>query len=183
MRLRWRGVPGTKGGRAPGGVQACDLAAEALVLVIEGRRAWDPVSHPDFEQYLRSIIDSRVSALVTSAENRRTRRVESAVPVADGPEAPDDPPEAQFPDPMSPEPGDVVATRELRDQARALMEAELGNDPSALSILECLEADITKPAEIAELAGVSVEEIYNAQRRFRRAAEKVNRNLGQRKTP
>lgn len=75
MRLRWRGLTIRSGGAVPGGVEATDLAAQAIVDVIEGTRKWDPVKDPDLLRFLKGVVDSKVSNLVNSAENKASRRV------------------------------------------------------------------------------------------------------------
>jgi hypothetical protein len=129
--------------------------------------------------FLRGVIDSRVYHLSKSLENRATRRM----PAARRPDTdPDDPPEVPLADP-APEPGELVARVELRERVLALMEEQLAQDPAGLDVLECLDLGITVAAEIAEMTGRPVEDIYNAQRRFKRAAENVRKALGEGSKP
>jgi len=67
----------------------------------------------------------------------------------------------------------VGTSREIVELARAALKADAEKDPIVLQILECLEADITKPAEIAELLDVNVKDIYHAQRRLRRKLDRA----------
>ena len=55
------GILGSRGGMAPGGIEAADLAAAAIVDILEGNRVWDPKAHPDLLNFLRSVVDSKVS--------------------------------------------------------------------------------------------------------------------------
>lgn len=175
MRLYWRGVPAAKGGRPPGGVEPHDLVWDAVELVLAGN-SWDPEEHPDLEDYMRGVISSRVSTMVNLLENRVTRRASPARPADD--DAPQ-PPEASVAD-ATPGPAKVVANEELRVQMRALMAEELGEDPITMAVLECVDAGVTKPAEIAELTGHAVTAIYTARRKFKRASERVRKAFGQR---
>ena len=69
----WRGVID---GAVPGGQEASDLVHSAIEAVLTGHRRWDPYKNPDLCQYLESVIDSITSALVESAENRRSSQLE-----------------------------------------------------------------------------------------------------------
>lgn len=172
--LYWRGVPAWKGGRPPKGIEATDLAAEAIEFFLSGQRNWNREKCPDFEQYLRGTVSSRISHLVNSLENKKTRP-------APQPMSSDDEPTTSFEDTVpgtDPGPADVAARDELRDRARRLMEEALDGDPDALAILECLDAGIIKPADIAELTERPVADIYNAQKRFKRARARVRKGIG-----
>lgn len=161
VRLRWRGI---QGGAPPRGIQAEDLAAEAITRVIEGKRAWDQQEQPDVLQFLKGIVDSLVSQLVNSFDNRRTRRLGptgvgeegSAAPTFAGREL---------------DPAQFVADREAAERFRAPILKALEGDAVASQVFECLEADITKPSEIAEYLGISVTDINNAQKRLWRKVE------------
>jgi DNA-directed RNA polymerase specialized sigma24 family protein len=170
VRLRWRGLTLREGGSVPGGAEARDLAAQAIVDVIDGTRAWDPAAHPDLFRYLKDVIDSKVSNLVSSAENRTARRFPD--PGAD----PAGPAEDRL---QAPEPGpfEVAADREGLRVFRAAVVAALGTDTLVLRIFECLEADVTRPSEIAERLGLPVRTINNAQKRLQRKVNKVLRKL------
>ena len=73
-RLIWRGVPWHRGGSAPGAAQPSDIAADAIVSVINDERIWDREKYPDFFDFLKGVVDSRVSHLVRSVENRKLGR-------------------------------------------------------------------------------------------------------------
>lgn len=165
-RLKWRGMSLKSKGAAPGGVGPEDLAAQAIVDVIDGTRAWDPEKDPDLLKYLKGVIDSLVSNLVNRKENKTTRRLDGR----DG--SLDESEECHLPD-SAPCPYDVVADRESMDFFRAAVVAAIKDDPLAVSLFECLEAEMTKPSEIAELLGTDVSEIYNAQKRLKNKVTKV----------
>ena len=74
-RLIWRGVPGLRGGIPAGGIRAEDLAAEAIVDLLEGRRVWNATRDPDLLNWLRDVVDSKVSHLVECKENRGVAQV------------------------------------------------------------------------------------------------------------
>lgn len=159
-RLRWRGVQGGP----PRGVQGEDIAADAITAIIEGTRAWDPQAQPDLLKYLRSVVDSIVSALVNSLDNRKTRRLG---PPGVGDEASS----AHEAAGREPGPAEIASRREAAESFRAPIVEALKDDELAYQVFECLEADITKPSDIAEYLELSVAEINNAQKRLRRKVE------------
>lgn len=166
IRLTWRGLKRAKGGAVPGGVEAADLAQETIIDVIEGIRQYDSAAHPDFQRFLQDVVDSKVNHLATSAENRKSRRPADSLD--------DDAPPLDRVD-RSPPPEDQVAEHELLVRLHGEAREAVANDPLARQIFECLEADVTKPGEIAALLGISVEQIYNAQKRLARLVDKVRR--------
>jgi hypothetical protein len=168
VHLRWRGLSLKRGGSIPGGAEASDIAAQAIIDVIDGTRAWDPERHADLLGYLKSVIDSQVSNLVNRAENKVSRRMGAS----DGDSA--DQPEYQLPA-RGPDPYEVVANKDSMTAFRAAVVAAIKDDPLALAIFECLEAEITKPAEMAVLLEKDVSEINNAQKRLRNKVDKVRR--------
>lgn len=159
MRLHWKGLPvnGTAG--APGAAGPEDLAAEALLDCLEGRRRWHPGQEPDLLRFLKSVVDSKVNHLAESLENRRTR---------------------PFPEPgdcagAAPPPAVIVADQECADRLRAAVVRMIEGDEVAIQLLECLDAGIEKPSEIAVLLEMDVAQVRNAQKRVRRRLEQVLR--------
>jgi DNA-directed RNA polymerase specialized sigma24 family protein len=162
-KLYWRGVCYSKGGNVPGGVCPEDLAAEAIESFLDGSRNWNREQQPNFTYFLYDVIDSKVSHLVDSLENRTSRRmvedqeVEPAYRVHDRRGRPDE----------------IVANVEVMGKIHKTMMLELEKDEIAQSLFECYEAEVTKPQEIAELIGSDVQEVNNARKRLVRAASKV----------
>jgi len=130
-------------------------------LVILGQRAWDRTAYPDFAKFMKSVIDSRISSLVRSVANRTTRRIGR-------PGASDEGAAAYEFSGYDEEPIELDIQREDAEAFGAAVIKSLDGDEQAFQVLECLEADITKPAEIAEYLGVPVQEINNVQKRLRR---------------
>jgi DNA-directed RNA polymerase specialized sigma24 family protein len=161
-RLRWRGV---QGGPPPRGIQGEDIAADAVTAVIEGTRTWDQKAHPDLLKYLRSVVDSMISKLVNSVDNRKTRRL--------GPPGTRDDESSPAYEAVGrePDPAELAANREAAEGFRAPIVEALKDDELAYQVFECLESDINKPADIAEYLGLSVGEVNNAQKRIRRMVD------------
>jgi DNA-directed RNA polymerase specialized sigma24 family protein len=160
-RLRWRGV---QGGAPPGGVRAEDIASDAITAVIAGTRTWDPKSQPDLLRYLRGVVDSMISKLVNSFDNRRTRRL--GPPGGSGEAS-----SAHEAAGREPDPAELASSREAAEAFRAPIVEALKDDDVAYQVFECLEADITKPSDVAEYLGLSVAEVNNAQKRLRRKVD------------
>jgi DNA-directed RNA polymerase specialized sigma24 family protein len=160
-RLRWRGV---QGGPPPGGVRAEDIASDAITAVIAGTRGWDQTSQPDLLKYLRSVVDSMISKLVNSLDNRRTRRLGP-------PGGSDESSSAYEAGGREPDPAELASSREAAEAFRAPIVEALKGDDVAYQVFECLEADITKPADIAAYLGLPVAEVNNAQKRLRRKVD------------
>jgi RNA polymerase sigma factor (sigma-70 family) len=161
LRLHWRGILWSRGGAVPGGVEPDDLASAAIVDVIDGMRSWDPEVHPDFLKFLRGVVDSKVSHLVREVENRKSRRLAPADSGEEGVAA-------HSVASRELDPAGFVQDREAADRFRARIVKALDGDEVASKVLECLNAEYTKPQEMAELLGLPVSEINNAQRRLRR---------------
>jgi hypothetical protein len=169
VRLAWRGITSTRGGKPPGGVEAGDLAAGAITDLIEGTRAWDQEANPDLLKHLRSVVDSKISHLVEGLENRRTRRL--------GPPDPNEESSTAYQlASRDPSPVELVADREAADRLRAAIHAELRDDESAYQIMECLEAGMER-AEIIEYLGIPAMDFDNAKKRLCRKVEKAQNNV------
>jgi DNA-directed RNA polymerase specialized sigma24 family protein len=163
-KLYWRGAYARHGGAPPGAVEAADLAAEAITDLLDGVRTWDKTKCPSFTAFLMGVVDSKVNHLAESLENRRTRRFEEHGS-GNGREI-----STEMENPAA-----LVADEEYARLFHSALVTEIGDDPLALKLLECFEAGVTRPAEIAQLLGVDVSEINNAQKRLRRKAANVAR--------
>lgn len=176
VRRTWRGVRVKAASIVVKGSEAADIAADALVLVIEGKRAWNQEAYPDFLQFLKGVVDSKVSAMVRSPENRRSRQPAPS-PATGEPMTPDDY-AADVPTPDK-----FVEDAEWGEKFRAAVAKEVGEDSISLGLFECLDAGYTKRADIAATLGVSVEDIYNAQKRLKKRVATVINRFEQGKKP
>ncbi len=167
-KLYWRGVPASRGGRAPGGIEPQDLAASAIVSVIDGTRHLDSTVHPDLRQFLEGVIDSMVNHLAGSAENRVTRR--EAVTT----EGQNIEPYAARRNPAR-DPADICCEQDSAERFQALIEKEIAGEARLHELFDCFKADIAKPQEIAEVLDCEVTEINNIQKKLRRRVDKVIR--------
>ena len=147
---------------APGGDSPADLAFEAINRVLTGQREYDPASNPDFHDFMKSVVDSLVSHLVEKAVGHQTDRMPVRTDRESGEFM-----EVEMTGPAR-DPCDICIGGETVDLVRGIVHADASKDPLVPQLLECLEADIVKPAEVAEYLDVHVKEIYKAQKRLRR---------------
>ena len=172
-RLVWRGARVARGGSVPGGHEPYDLALEALSDALDGEsRDWNREKYPLLEAFLKSVINSKISNLVNLAENRRECRMAPATG-KDGAAVQFDVPGTGH-DPLV-----ILVDRESLPNLHAAAMKELDGEPLLLSILECMEAEIIKPSEIAEAVTsaekpVTVNDVNNALRRLERKLKKLD---------
>lgn len=169
IRLNWRGMRGSQGGRPAGGVQAEDLAQQAIIDLIQGNRVWDKERQPDLLKHLQSVVDSKVSHLVQRVENRSTVRIGSTADTEVLSPAYDVPSREL-------NPADVVASREEEKRFRAAIYEALASDEHAYKFLECLEAGL-EYQEIAEYLDITAADVNNIKKRLCRKVEKVRNDL------
>lgn len=153
----WR-LPLVKGGGPlPGGRRAKDIVQQAIRLVFEGKRQWDPEKDPDLALYLKtSVVRSLISNLVSSADHRLR---DAGDPV----EAPDLDGHAG----TSPDPSLIVASDECVEVLREIVEHVTADDERLAMVQMGLE-DGTPRDEIAELLSIEVGEVYTLTRKLRR---------------
>lgn len=129
-----------------------DLAAEAILKVLEGERAWEP-SRGALLPYLEGVVDSLMSHLATSADNRIQESWSDSQHDAGD-------------DPIATDPYDRIERLRAalrRDQQHAL-----------LAVVDAVAAHCdAKPQAIAQQLGTTVTDINNRLKRLRRYAQKI----------
>lgn len=166
-RLTWRGAYASRGGAVPGAYEAHDFALDAVSKALDGSRRWNREVHQTLEAFLRSIIDSDINHLVESVDNRIGRRLAPASGTGETLRA------YELAG-TGPGPASIVIDEEWRDRFHKAARKELGDDEFLLQLLECMEADITAPRDIAELLGTTVERVNNDKKRLRRKLQKLD---------
>jgi hypothetical protein len=167
-KLYWRGLACGKGGKPPGAVGPDDMAAGSITDFLEGRRTWNKNAEPDFLRFLMDVVDSKVNHLAERLENRVTR--ESETGTADH--------AAERLVRPSPAADVLLMEKEAIVRLKTAMIDGIGRDDVAGKVFECLDADITKPSEMAEVLGIPIADVNNAQKRLRRIADKACAKLG-----
>lgn len=143
-----------------------DLVQDAMASLYGGApsRRWNEGTTPDPFEHLKSFVNSRLSSLARSYDNRRVKRGVD--------------PEDHV-DPDTPE--SLVLMKETRAEgdawrkrATGLLQTEILADDLLIRMHDLMEKEqIDTPAALAGQLGVSVEEVKNAKKRFRRAWERV----------
>ncbi|BEH09900.1 hypothetical protein GSUET_15120 [Geobacter sulfurreducens subsp. ethanolicus] len=166
-KKRWRAV---FDGQMPEGKEIEDVVSTAIVKVLSGERVWDPQKQPDLYEYLKSVIDSDLyhlckceenNSLIGEADVRRN-------PDRENPFTFDDLPGAEL------DPETLHILKELNEMAEKFFFGfydYLDGKPVLQGIIECIDDDVTKSADIAERLGVHVKEIYNCFKQLRRKLE------------
>ena len=152
--------------RSPCGQGPDDVAAEAIIRLIEGRRNYDDQKQPDLLVYLRSVVDSIVSHVIKSADFDKRKSMPKVL-TEDG-----EIEEIEIESGVA-TPSLVYMQKDLVERINAILKERFAQDDVALGILECLKAGIDKPSEIAEYFDIKINDVNNAQKRLRRAFDKI----------
>jgi hypothetical protein len=172
-KLSWRGARIARGGTVPGGYEPYDLALDALADALDGEsRNWNREKYPSMEGFLKSVINSKISNLVNLVENQSERRMLPATG-KDGSLVQFDV-AGKGPNPLV-----MLIDREALPKFHAAAIRELEGEPVLASILECMEAEIIKPSEIAEAVStaektITVNDVNNALKRLERKLKKLD---------
>ncbi|MEJ2744177.1 MAG: hypothetical protein P8123_00570 [bacterium] len=148
----------------PGGSEAHDIVAEAILKIYQGKRKWDPEKVPDLFYFICSVIKSDVNHLAESWENRHVLP-ESSLLRDDDQNRPT-----------------VIARQEDTSQAgpREILDEKLSekevldfydylqDEPDLQKIVEAAFDGITKRLELAQTLGISEVEIDNRRKRLKR---------------
>lgn len=169
-RLTWRGAYVARGGSVPGGYEPYDLALDAIRKALDGTRPWNREAYRTLESYLRSTIDSDISHLVESIDNRFGRRLSP-------PSGKDETVRAYEVAGTEPDPLVVVIDKDWQARFREAALKELKGEEFLIELLECMEAEITAPQEIAEVLDTSVERVNNEKKRLRRKLAKLDARI------
>lgn len=159
----WRGV---WDGHLPGGKEVTDIVQEAIDDVLLGRRSWDPKKHPDLLDFMRSVVNSKISHLLTGSENL-TDKLAAVATHEDGTDHFDTlPNEAAA--------NAAVQLQEKEDEARntellLLFFDFVAGDKLVQGIVGCTIEGLTKRAKIAAALKVTEQEITNANKRLERS--------------
>ena len=139
---------------SPRGHKPEEIAAEAIVKMIEGTRVYNAQKCPDITQFLRGIVKSDISHIIDSPDF--TRRVTSE----------EKEPHGRNIDPLQIciEKEQITIDKKTVQQVEAILEKYFSEDKIVIGICDCYKADIYKRSELAEYLEVDVKEIDNAQK-------------------
>jgi hypothetical protein len=175
-RRRWR--TGNREDLAKGQT-AEDITQEAVALVLSDDRPWDPAKEPDLLQHLRDVVDSLVSNLVTSKDNRLVGRLpetedgvvaeemlKRARPGAAHAEHLTKAPVSAEQEVVAAEEEAVAAAEEERIAGEVF--AAASGDQELERVVEAIMDGHGKAAEIAAATGFQVKRVYQLLRTLKR---------------
>lgn len=174
-----------RGGEMPGGYDVEAVVNEAFTRVLNGQRRWDAEREPDLKRHLMDVIDSILYHLATGKDNELLRG-------AGGAEGDEDDssweagskerrPEREWLARGAQSADAALFERErFEEEARVLrmLTEECSGDavlPRALRMMREYDAE---PAEISEMTGIPVKEVYNAMKRLDRKIALIRKRLG-----
>lgn len=169
-RLAWRGAYVMRGGSVPGGYEPYDFAMDAIRKAMDGDRLWNREKHEKLEDFLRSIIDSDINHLVESVDNAKGRRLTRESGNGDTVAA------YEIPG-VEPNPYVVVVDKEWQNSFHEAAMKELKGEEFLIKLLECMEAEITEPQEIAEVLGSTVNHVNNEKKKLRRRLDTLDTRI------
>jgi len=153
FRLKWFGLTGETRLQ---GRQYKDFAHEAVTLLYEGKRVWNPAHEPDLVRYLKSIINSLISNLLKSKENKRMTDADLTEEINDT---------MLFDDMFQ----QKLINKDLMDQ----IEDTLLDDPDMWLVFTDLARGMT-PLDISERYDkMEIEKVRNIQKRLRRHIKNI----------
>ena len=129
-----------------------DFVGEVLMKVAEGERDWSKAKC-SFKEFLFGCLKSHLYNFFKSFEQQY---------------------EAELPDIES---GAVLENESELKQIAIQKLKEDGADQDEIDVFECWIEDMDKPAEIAELLGKNVKEIYNITKRLERKMPKLQTQI------
>jgi len=175
-KLTWRGARIAQGGSVPGGYEPYDIALDSLAdAMAGGDRNWNRDKYSTVESFLRSVINSKISNLVNLAENKCERRMLPAAGKGDAVV------EYEVPG-TERNPLLIVIDFDSRAKFHQMAMKELEGEELLIQLLECMEADIIKPSDIAETLStkekpLTTNDINNALKRFERRLAKLDKRI------
>lgn len=180
-RLRWR----TRNSRElPGGETVESIVSKAIEKLFSGDRRWDPRAEPDLEKYLMDVIDSLLSHLVESQDNKLLTTVPETAGTDEqaeweaGPKEPEHGSEWLARSALSPETALLESEQKSRDdRALEMLIEECSTNPVLTKVLEAMFDGHDGPAEIARATGLDRKDIYNAAKRLDRKIALVRERL------
>ena len=144
----WAGHFSTRGA-VPLGIESDAIAADAIVDYLKGERKWDKMAYPDLEAFLRGAVDSMISHLVRSRENRRTRTLQADI--ASSSEADDT---------------DDESKDALFQKLRLVVNARFGLQDIVTQVFQCVAEGLSR-SQISTKLSITTADVTNAKKRLR----------------
>lgn len=164
-RRYWLGV---FGGPTPAATEAEDIVMKCIKKVLDGQRCWEPEKYPDLYRFLLGVIDSEVSHLVESWENRYFLREEALAGDCNGEETKDF--WQAVPD-LNPTIETKLINQEIEEKSEKFFQEfyeSVQDSPKLQMVLDSIFEGHIKRADIAENIGITVKEFDNLKKQLRR---------------
>ncbi len=146
----------------PGGNEIKDVVAGAIESVLCGARKWDPAKQPDIVEYLKAVVDSRVSHLITSYEHIHRQHESGGLDESDGSDIMTSQVDASQ-DPLS----EVIASEQWECLKRVAVD-----DEEMQMVIYCFEEGVVGRSEIAASLSWDLSCVDNTLKRIRRHMKK-----------
>jgi len=163
-RRYWQGI---FGGWMPGGLEANDIAMQAIEKIFSGERRWDSQKEPNLFKVLTSIADSIVSHLAHGWENNRVRSG-SALSANTGDDGDGAHQTANYPDPID-SPSAAAIQQEREKESREFLSQLhefLGDERDLQKAVDCIWDGTAKRADIAAHIGISAKAMTNVRKKL-----------------
>jgi hypothetical protein len=180
-RLYWRTG---NAGVLPGGETVESIVSLALEKAWTGERKWNPQLVPDIKRYLMDVIDSLLSHLASSRDNR----ILVSLPAAEQEDSSisSTPPErlhaAEWMISSEESAEEQLLRKADEERERKAIEMLLGearDDPKLTLVIKAMLDGHERASEIAAATRMDVKDVYNAMKRLDRKIELVRKMTGE----
>lgn len=183
-RLNWR-TGNSK--ELPKGETDGSIVSKAFELVLSGKRKWNPQNDPDFAKYMMDVIDSLLSHLADSLDNRMLQVPPEAGDAKEaawhGASRKHERTHERSADWMaqtalSPEQNLIEKEREAAEKrALTLLEKSIRGEDELVAIVEAIREGCAQNGEIAKRTGIDIRAVENAKKRLDRRIASVNQQM------
>ncbi|MBW8016143.1 MAG: hypothetical protein FVQ82_08150 [Planctomycetes bacterium] len=156
--------------RIPSGQGPDDVAAEAIIRLVEGKRNFNEDKYPDLLTFLRSVVDSIVSHIIESTEFVKQKSMPHVL-TEDG-EIEEIELVSEIDDPST-----IYIKKDLVEKINIILQEKFAQDEIVLGIIECIEAGIYNRSEVIEYLEVKTKDFDNANKRLKREFDKIKSTL------
>lgn len=156
----------TKAGKThvfPRGFSIEDIVGEAIKLVWNKERKWNPDKYPDLLIYLKTVIKSIISHLFETSEYSE---VSKAADIGDDITVPDT---GELNDPESV----VISNDQINSLKRKILDHTDGDD-DLTKIVNAIFEGFEKSREISEYTGIDIEKVYKKREKLRQIVSKID---------
>lgn len=155
------------------GMSLQDVVSEAITRVFEGKRKWNPIKYPDLLEYLKGVVDSILSDMVRSEENRLMRPRPAMDNKSNNGCVDED---SHVSAGLWNNPSDILSSPDKEAQKKETFELILdlleGDEDLQLMVIAISEG-YTERSEIAQQLGKTTDEVTNMRKRLNRQLDRA----------